>query len=396
MRRHVRRGGGVSGRRRRAGSVGTGWGRRRGRPDGAGRRPVLTHQLLDLVACERSAEVAHRPPGREHLRLVLAGAAQDELALVERADRVAHRRDVDAAVGGAHAVEQAVLVAFGLQPSDHPRPGVGDRLVVDVDGVLGGQHHTDAERPRLLHQRHDRLLRRRHLRRGEVAHDLVEVEQRAEVGRAALAAHPGDELGEHQRGHELALFVGEMGGGDDRAPWGSFRGEQHGVDVEGSAFTPRGERRRREQPVELEGQLLPVLRWEELVELEHAQLLQGWVLDPADQRGQVEGLLVGPGVLDEIGQEDVLTARQRVGGDADESEQAGDEPLDLVGDRLRVVRRRDLQRPDDVQLHAGARSWGVDGQIAGVTQRLDLIRSVPPAGEPSRPCRRLGRGEVVG
>ena len=176
----------------------------------------------------------------------------------------------------------------------------------------------------------------------------------------------------------------------------AVRCEQQRLDVERRALAPRRERRRGEQPVELERQLLAVLGWEELVELEHAQLLQRWLLDLADEGRQVEGLLVGPGVLDEIRQEDVLAARQRVGGDADEAEQAGDEPLDLVGDRLGVVGVGNLQRADDVQLGAGARAGRVDREVAGVAQRLDLLRSVAPAGEPVGPRLRLGGGEVVG
>ena len=61
-------------------------------------------------------------------------------------------------------VEQSGLVALGLQAADHPGAGVRHRLVVEVDRVLRRQHHPDPERPGLLHQRHDRLLRRRHSR----------------------------------------------------------------------------------------------------------------------------------------------------------------------------------------------------------------------------------------
>ena len=167
----------------------------RGRP-AARHRDVIAHQLLDLVAGERAAQVAHRPASREHFGLVCSRTAQDELALVETADRRADRLDIDATIGRTHAVQQPVLVTFGLQPSDHPRPGVGDCLVIDVDGILGGQHDTDTERSGLFHQGHDRLLRGRRRRRREVAGHFVHVQQGPEVGGAALVSHPGDELGE--------------------------------------------------------------------------------------------------------------------------------------------------------------------------------------------------------
>ena len=150
------------------------------------------------------------------------------------------------------------------------------------------------------------------------------------------------------------------------------------------------------RPLSLSARSWRSFRWEELIELEHAQLLERWPLDVADERRQVDRLLIGPRVLDEVGQQDVLPARQRVGGHPDEAEQAGNEALDLVGDRFGVVGRRDLQRSDDVQLDARPRSGGVDREVARVAQRLDLIGPVRPGGEAVRPRLGLGRGEVVG
>ena len=53
------------------------------------------------------------------------------------------------------------LVALGLQPADEPRAGVGERLVVEVDGVLRREHDAEAGGTRLLEQRQQRPLRRR-------------------------------------------------------------------------------------------------------------------------------------------------------------------------------------------------------------------------------------------
>ncbi len=152
----------------------------------------------DLVSRQRSAEVAHRPSGGEDLGFVLAGAAEDELALGEPRDRVADGGDVDPAARRAHPVEEALLVAVGLQPSDHPRAGVGQCLVVDVDRVLGRQHDPDAECTRLLHQQHDRLLGGRVGGGRQVSGDLVHVEQHPQIGGAALVTHPRDDLRQHQ------------------------------------------------------------------------------------------------------------------------------------------------------------------------------------------------------
>ena len=59
---------------------------------GATSRPPQRWSTCSPITCliwsrVSGPQIAHRPPGREHLRLVLAGAPQDELALVESADR---------------------------------------------------------------------------------------------------------------------------------------------------------------------------------------------------------------------------------------------------------------------------------------------------------------------
>ena len=168
-----------------------------------------------------------------------AGPAQHELALGQSRDGGADGGDVDAARRCAHAVEQARLVALGLQPADHPCPCVGQRLVVEVDRVLGGQHHAHTEGPGLLHQRHDGRLRGRRRRGGHVPRHLVEVHHGPQVGGTRLPPHPRDDLGQHERGDELALLLTEVGRRDDRGRRPPVALEQ-GVDVEGRALpTPR-------------------------------------------------------------------------------------------------------------------------------------------------------------
>ena len=79
------------------------------------------------------------------------------------------------------AVEQPRLVALGLQPSQEPRAGVRQPLVVEIDRILRRQHDAEAERARLLHQQQQRRFRRRIRHRRHVAGDFVHVEQRAQA-----------------------------------------------------------------------------------------------------------------------------------------------------------------------------------------------------------------------
>ena len=166
-----------------------------------------------------SSQVRHCPSGRELLGAG-SGGVHDELAFVETRNRGIERLDVGAAIGTFHAFEQPGLVAFGLQPTDHPRARVRDRLVVDVDGVLGRQHQPDAERSSLFEDGQDRLLGWRHRRGRDEAEHFVHVDKHAQVVATGLATHPCHDLRQQECDDELSFLVGEMMDVDD----GSARG----------------------------------------------------------------------------------------------------------------------------------------------------------------------------
>ena len=324
-------------------------------------------------------------------------ADEQELPFLEPADGRRERVDVRVARRRAQALQDARLVALGLQPTDEPGAGVRHRLVVEVDGVLGREHGADPERPALLEQRQDRLLRGRRRRRRHVPEDLIHVDERAQVGRPRQPAHPRDDLRQHKRDDELALLVREVGEVHDRRPRPVRRAEEHGG-IERRSLAPGGERRRRGEPVQPQRELLPVLRGEERVELEDAELPQWGPLDVADQGAEIEIAACPPGVLDEIGEQHVLAARQRIGGDPDEPEEARHRALDLVPERLRLGlpgERRRAQRADQVQRHARGRAGRVDGQLGRVAVRLDPGGVDPAGGETLRPVSGRLRGELV-
>src|SRR5678810_407071 len=100
----------------------------------------------------------------------------EEYARLERADGLGEITGVDATAGGAgETVGEPRLVALGLQAADEPRAGVGERLVVEVHGVLGGHHDTEPERARLLEQGEKWLLGRRILDGRHETEDLVHI-----------------------------------------------------------------------------------------------------------------------------------------------------------------------------------------------------------------------------
>ncbi len=308
------------------------------------------------------------------------GALEQELALLEAADRRVERGDVDAAGGRAQALEHALLVPLGLEPADEPAAGVRHRLVVEVDRVLRRDHHPDPERAGLLHQRQDRLLRGRHRRRRGEAHHLVEVDEAAQLARPGLAVHPGDQPREHERDDELPLLIREVREVDDGGARPSVLGAEQDGGIERRAAAPGGERRRGDERVEADGELVPVGRGQEGVDLEDAELAQRRLLDLPDQGAEVEVGAGAPVVLEQVREEDVLAAAERVGLDPDQAEQARNGALDLVADRLLVGlprERRRLQRADHVQRHAGLGARRVEGHLGGVAQRLDPLRPDP-------------------
>ncbi len=194
--------------------------RRRGRP-GQGLL-ARRHQRLDLLAGHRAAEIGQRPSGLEHHRPVVVHVVHHEDALPQRREDPVHLRAVEGVPRGGRrplqALEHPVLVALGLQPADEPRPGVGEPLVVEVHRVLRRQHDAQAVGARLLEQGEHRQLRRRVGGRGEVAEDLVHVEDGAQARGPRLRPGPGQHLVEEDRDEEHPLGVGEMSDRDDRQP----------------------------------------------------------------------------------------------------------------------------------------------------------------------------------
>ncbi len=361
---------------------------------GCRRRP----QPFDLLLRQRSAEVRHRPAGRDEPRRRRLRGDQEKLPLAEAADRPVELGDVGRPGSGTEALEHPRLVVLGLQPPDEPGPRVRHRLVVEVDRVLRREDEPEPEGAALLEDREDRLLRGRRRARRDVAEHLVHVRERTQVGRPLLATHPCHELREHERDDELSLVVREVREVDHGAARLAVGGEEQSLRVERLALAPGCERRRGDERVQREGELRPIGRREELVDLEDAQLADRRRLDLADQRAEVEVPARTPGVLDQVREEDVLATRERVGGDPDEREEAGHRALDLVAQRLRVGvprQRGCLERADDVEWDARGGARRVDRHVARVPERLQPLRADAVRREPLPPGRRLLLGVLV-
>ena len=198
--------------------------------------------------------------------------------------------------GGAfEPVEHAGLVPFGLEPSEKPGAGIRQALVVEIHGVLRGEHHPEAERPPLLEQREQRRLRRRVGDRRKVAEDFVHVEDGAQAGRPALAAHPSNHLVHQQRHEEHALGVAEMGNREHRHARPACGVVEQRLRIERIPLEPDFEAGRREHAIELHGQREALLGRKERLEIDDADLVERRRLHCADERREIEAGAALPG-----------------------------------------------------------------------------------------------------
>jgi len=217
---------------------------------------LVGHQRADLLARQRAAQVTHRPARIEGKRAaVVVNVVQDENARVDGAQQPIDVVDVEGVIGRLQRLQprqHAVFVVFSLQLADEPRPGVGQALVIKIAGVLCGEHQPDAEGARLFEQPQQRLFAGRVVRMWrEEAEHLVKVQDRAQAGRAAERAHPGEHVLQQQRDDEHPLGfveVRDIENADARLALGRV---EQALDIERLALQPALEARCGDDVVQL-------------------------------------------------------------------------------------------------------------------------------------------------
>ena len=163
---------------------------------------------------------------------------------------------------------------------------------------------------------------------------------------------------------------------------------EHRGQVERLAGEPRLEAGRGEQVVQRARQLEAVVGGVEGFQLERADPRDRRRLDLVDEAGQVEVARLLPRRLQDLGDQDVLPAPQRVGVDAGEAEQARRGRGEPLAEQLLVLpdgggRRREGLHDGDGQPRRAAR--GVDGEVRGIPEPADPLAALPPLGEPRLP-----------
>ncbi len=85
--------------------------------------------------------------------------------------------------GSFQSFKHSRLVALRLQSSDEPGAGIGQPLIVEIDGVLGGEDDAKSKGACLFEQRHQRQFGRRIGDRGEIAEDLIHIKEGSQARR---------------------------------------------------------------------------------------------------------------------------------------------------------------------------------------------------------------------
>ena len=169
--------------------------------------------------------------------------------------------------------------------------------------------------------------------------------------------------------------------------------------VERFSLAPGGETGRGEQVVQRDDQTVALAGGKKLPDREHADFVEGRLLHRGDQAGEVGGLAVFPGLMEDGGEQAEFAALQGVGIDAEEAEQAGGCALDPLGEEFGVVGHfggRRLERSQDGERDPRVAARRVNGDLALFAQGRNALRRLAPLRKAVLPFFRLGSREFGG
>ena len=169
--------------------------------------------------------------------------------------------------------------------------------------------------------------------------------------------------------------------------------------VERFSLAPGGETGRGEQVVQRDDQTVALAGGKKLPDREHADFVEWRLLHRGDQAGEVGGLTVFPGLMEDGGEQAEFAALQGVGIDAEEAEQAGGCALDPLGEEFGVVGHfggRRLERSQDGERDPRVAARRVNGDLALFAQGRNALRRLAPLRKAVLPFFRLGSREFDG
>jgi len=117
------------------------------------------------LASQGAAQVAHGPTTVHHDRPAgVVHVIHQEDAGFDVRDQPVDIGQIQVLLGTGERLQpghDALAVVVAGQAPDEPRPGIGKPFVVQVAGVLGRQHESQAKSTRLLEQPQQRVFGRR-------------------------------------------------------------------------------------------------------------------------------------------------------------------------------------------------------------------------------------------
>ena len=305
---------------------------------------------------------------------------QEEHPLLEPREQPIDPSPVEAGARGAgrplEPIEDARLVAGGLESPEEPSASVGEGLVVEIDRILRGEHDPQAEGAGLLEERQQRRLAGGIGRRREIAEHLVHDEQRLEARCSRLGAHPRHRLTGQERDKRHPLGVVQVRDRDHAHARLPGRRPEEPADIERLSVKPSVEARRRGDGVEFAGELEAVGGREEVFQLEKADPLDRRGGNSAHKRAEVDLLATLPEGVDDRRHEEMLAAPPRLGVDAGHGENTGNERLDPLAPSFGIVEDRlggRLQAGEHRQRPAGRAARGVDRHVDALAEPGDPL-----------------------
>ena len=214
--------------------------------------------------------------------------AQQEDPLAQRRNQVIVHAPVEAAADRRRqAIQQPRLVLLRAQLANKPGARVGQRLVIDIDRVLGGQHQPHAKRAGLLQHAQHRLFGGRVANGGQIAKNLVEVDQGTQRGAPLLGSHPRFNARIEQRYKKHPLRFRQMGDVEDGVARTAVWHIQQARHIQRFPLNPGLKGRRGQNIVQGHRQVEALFFREEGVDVEDAQFGKRRGLGLHDQAGQV-------------------------------------------------------------------------------------------------------------
>ena len=293
----------------------------------------------------------------------------------------------DGSAGAGDAGDHPILIALGLKTTDEPGADIGESLIVEIDRVLGGEHHSQPVGAGLLEQQQHRLFRGRLGGGRKIAENLVHIEQGLERATALLTAQPTDGAIQQHGDEEHSLALTKMRQGKNGGTRLAFLAIKQALDIEGRSLGPGGEGRPGEQGIEVHRQGHALRLGIKGLKRKDPDLGKGRTDNRPDQPFQGEILAEAPVMEKDRTQQQVLAALQRVAGDVDQRQQAGDggghQTVDGIDIGHRLGRRGG--KASQHRERSNGSAGGIDLHFHAAAQGGDALRTLVPGSQPLFP-----------